>query len=828
MANNRNFVQGQDYQLSGSGVIAAATTVRLSSFKTPDGTNITMADFGTLGYGTFEPETEREENMSFTGITQNADGTADLTGVVRGLGFVPPYTAVAALDRAHAGGTTFRISNSAPFYNDQASKENDNTFSQSNTFQGPVTFTDPNIPQMDVYTAPTLDVELAAKKYVDDTAVAGAPDAAEGTKGIVELATNAEMGADPGTSTGSTGARLVPPNDQLITTSAGAGDANKLAVLAADGKFDSSVLRGESTVTYTAAEDVATNVPVSKNSTADEIVNYFAAGLGNNAVWDSGAVDCISATRVNDTTVAVVYREGGLTMDIVAGTIVGNEITWGTPQELQASGGNTDLDIATVATNKVAVVYTDGAASNEGKCIVATLSGTVFTVGSAVQYSSGTNDATHSSVCQIDSDKLLVSWYDAVSTDGKAAAATISGTVPTFGSEVVYEADVVVRTSCCQLDTDKALIVWGDDTNAQGEGRVATVSGTVVSFSAAAVVFEAGGLPFQPSCAQLTTDKAIVTWVESNEALARVATISGSTPSYGTEETISLGITVEALDGVRTVSALSATLAVMVYTTTAETYYNTITISGTTATAGAQNPTGRGDGDFLAVAAMNDADRFLYAFDDDGNTSDGTGFMVALTGNADSYVGITTAAALATASVVVQREGLLTGFTGLTIGAAFYAESNGVTSTKTETFVGVAKDTDEMDLSSSDPSKLAESETRFQRLQTSRAAATVSGTEILKFNFTPSMIVFHGMGDDGTQTGCPSHGTFISLTDQGCSFTNGTGVGALDTTNVIVSDVNGTNFQKATVTAISGGDVTLSWTQGGTGNATFVEINAYK
>jgi len=86
--------------------------------------------------------------------------------------------------------------------------------------------------------APTTDYQVSNKKYVDDTAFAGAPNASETAKGIIELATNAEMGT--ATSTGSTGARLVIPNDQLVSTSAGAGDANKIAVLDSTGKFDSS------------------------------------------------------------------------------------------------------------------------------------------------------------------------------------------------------------------------------------------------------------------------------------------------------------------------------------------------------------------------------------------------------------------------------------------------------------------------------------------------------------------------------------------------------------------------------------------------------------
>ena len=47
--------------------------------------------------------------------------------------------------------------------------------------------------QLATSAAPTTDYQIANKKYVDDTAVAGAPDASTTTKGIIELATEDEV-----------------------------------------------------------------------------------------------------------------------------------------------------------------------------------------------------------------------------------------------------------------------------------------------------------------------------------------------------------------------------------------------------------------------------------------------------------------------------------------------------------------------------------------------------------------------------------------------------------------------------------------------------------
>lgn len=215
MADNALPVQGKDYALAGSGVSSTATTIVLTSFKDPQGTNITMTDFGAIGYGTLEPGTVREENFSFTGVTQNANGTADLTGVTRGLKFVSDFTADSSLRQAHAGGTIMRISDSAPFFSNYANKKNDETVEQT------WTFTDPNVPRMDTSHSYTAGEEeyFATKRYVDGVALSGAPDASTTAKGVAEEATEAEIDADTGA--GGTSARLFVNPSTLITSKYG-------------------------------------------------------------------------------------------------------------------------------------------------------------------------------------------------------------------------------------------------------------------------------------------------------------------------------------------------------------------------------------------------------------------------------------------------------------------------------------------------------------------------------------------------------------------------------------------------------------------------------
>lgn len=207
MADTYKFVQCQPTTLAGAGSSIGDTSIILSSFLDIEGVALAMTDFGTIGFATIEPGNGlQEEQISFTGITQNAGGTATITGVKTVL-FKYPYTQTSGLAKSHAGGVTFVISNTAGFYDKIVAKDNDETITGLYTFsQFPIT---PS-------SAPTTDYQVPNKKYVDDAVVAGAPNASTSTKGIVQEATLAQTEAK--TAAGSTGARLFVNPSELRAT----------------------------------------------------------------------------------------------------------------------------------------------------------------------------------------------------------------------------------------------------------------------------------------------------------------------------------------------------------------------------------------------------------------------------------------------------------------------------------------------------------------------------------------------------------------------------------------------------------------------------------
>lgn len=204
-----NAVGGKLYFLSGSGVSASQTTIGLTTLTIAGGTQkLTMTDFGALGCGTVEPgHATRQEFVSFTGVTQNSDGTATLTGVSRGLAPIPPYTASTTQQKAHAGGSQFVISNSPPcFY------ENYLNLTTVSTSTNILIFSSTTPPRLDQPGAQSTGThisttsEFATVAYVNATGAGVIVNSTETIKGSVELATQLQMASS--TLTDTTGASL--------------------------------------------------------------------------------------------------------------------------------------------------------------------------------------------------------------------------------------------------------------------------------------------------------------------------------------------------------------------------------------------------------------------------------------------------------------------------------------------------------------------------------------------------------------------------------------------------------------------------------------------
>ncbi len=271
-------VGGTTYYLSGAGITSSQTTIQLTSFQTPDGRNLTMSMFGTIGYAALEPGTSKLEDVTFSGVTQNTNGTATLTGVTRGNDFVTPYAASSSLARAHAGGVPFVLTNTPGFYT-QFLPANNNASST-----GILVFASTSPPRYDSVAAQAggtfiaTTSELASIAYVNAISFAGTSNASEGVKGIVQLGTARQSASS--TILGSTSAGLVMQSRYATDTpqsgcasgfsAAGAGCSVIASLL---GKIKQSWLDLTETWSFTGAVSIAASS--AKNLTLDGLAYVF-------------------------------------------------------------------------------------------------------------------------------------------------------------------------------------------------------------------------------------------------------------------------------------------------------------------------------------------------------------------------------------------------------------------------------------------------------------------------------------------------------------------------------------------------------------------------
>lgn len=284
-------VQAAQFTLAGAGITNSQNTIQLASFALPDPnkTPITMAMFGAIGYGVLDPQTSKIENVSFTGVTQNSNGSATLTGVSRGLSFYTPYAASTTLAVSHAGGATFILSNSGAFYGQQfAFTNNANTFSAVNIFGS----TTPPKYDADPIWANFTTQAFADVSYVNSVVAAGCANAATGIKGCVQIATGLQAASSTGT--GSTGALLVLPASIATDTPNTGSNTSKVLMSDLTGHLKQAWLDLTQAFTTSGAWTFSNTSPGTTiaSSTFTTAVNVSAAatttfnGGGLNGVYD--------------------------------------------------------------------------------------------------------------------------------------------------------------------------------------------------------------------------------------------------------------------------------------------------------------------------------------------------------------------------------------------------------------------------------------------------------------------------------------------------------------------------------------------------------------
>ena len=239
--------------------------------------------------------------------------------------------------------------------------------------------------------------------------------------------------------------------------------------------------------------------------------------------------------------IVIVYSDGADSNNgkAVVGTVSGTSISYGTIVQF-----DTNARLASVAfdsnASKVVIAYADYGNSGYGTAIVGTVSGTDISFGTAQVFKSASS--THIDIAFDSSNNKVVVAY--VATHHYGIVGTVSGTSISFGSEAKF-ADNGGSNNKLAFDSsnNKFLIIYKDQATDDGFGIVGTVSGTSISYGSA-VEFHDANTSDMDLAFDTESNKFLIAYKDdgdSDKGKYVTASISGTTPSFGSEAVLDSG-----------------------------------------------------------------------------------------------------------------------------------------------------------------------------------------------------------------------------------------------------------------------------------------------
>ena len=271
--------------------------------------------------------------------------------------------------------------------------------------------------------------------------------------------------------------------------------------------------------------------------------------VGTAAVFEAAyAFDMDSVYDISNDKTIIFYHDndnnGYLTAVVVTHASDGG-LTYTTPvvaHSVQAYYVAASYDVAQAG--KTVVYWRDQADPYPGKALVATLSGTSLSFGSAVTFNSTQSNYMVSSY-DTNAEKHVVIYTD-IQGSGRVSArvGTVSGTSISFGTEaVVRNKNNVFASIVYDSNAQKHVCIWRDGFDSRGNSgyaNVGTISGTDISFGSD-VQFETGEVANGDRSLDIQFDssnnKVIIFYYDlgnSNYGTAVVGTVSGTSISFGT------------------------------------------------------------------------------------------------------------------------------------------------------------------------------------------------------------------------------------------------------------------------------------------------------
>lgn len=204
---------------------------------------------------------------------------------------------------------------------------------------------------------------------------------------------------------------------------------------------------------------------------------------------------------------------------VIAATVSGTTITFGTPVEFSGNLDAESIGCAGIATDKIIVGYNDEGTSDTGTGVVCTVSGTTVTCGTVNDYAATDYFALYNNPAKLDTDKFVVPFRGDDAADGFVVAGTASGTTITWGTVATITTNSISNSyACSPQDADRFVVVYNNETNTVGEAIAGTTSGTTITLGSAVDFNPTSGDIGGPGCVFISATKFVVTFPDQADS----------------------------------------------------------------------------------------------------------------------------------------------------------------------------------------------------------------------------------------------------------------------------------------------------------------------
>ncbi len=222
------------------------------------------------------------------------------------------------------------------------------------------------------------------------------------------------------------------------------------------------------------------------------VLQLLSENIGSLSEFEPNQTHEIAVAQIGTNKIIAVNKSQVHYIRARVATISGTTFTWGSAVQVYTDGANfyiKGFHVTSLGTDKAVIVYRSSETGYNGKAVVATVSGTTITLGGThydIDSANGIDNTAPVKVAQLNTDKFIALYTDNTDWEGKARAGTVSGTTITFGSVTRYSDEWCPQyrgVAVAPLGTDKAIAFY---TNPECDGYIkavaCTVSGTTITW----------------------------------------------------------------------------------------------------------------------------------------------------------------------------------------------------------------------------------------------------------------------------------------------------------------------------------------------------------